>query len=234
MRKIKRVYFGCFFAIFFISTINFGCCSYIDFQSSANFKEESIILLTGFENFSSYDINPSQLIVESLNGQIIDGFEIKGIVLPVDFDRSIENLTQAIEEYSPIFVISFGLDAGTNKIDVEKLSINLKKDPKNVNIFKFLPRLIDPGSPFFRPSTLKTKEMIEDLKDANIPTKLSFFAGTYVCNSVFYQTINYIDENNLDIISGFVHVPLLDSQSLDGMPLETMIDASTIIIKSNL
>ena len=54
------------------------------------------VLLTGFEPFDIYEVNPSQLIVEALDGQIIADAQIVGVVLPVDFTFSVENVTQAI------------------------------------------------------------------------------------------------------------------------------------------
>ena len=200
----------------------------------ANIEDSQIVLITGFEPFGIYDLNPSQLIVEDLNGEIINGAEIVGIVLPVVFDAAIENITQAIDNYNPSVVISFGLDAKTETIDVEKLSINLKRYTKNESNFWFIPRFLDFGSPFFRLSTLKTKEIVENLKTENIPAKQSFFAGTYVCNAIFYKTQAYFDENEICCQSGFIHVPLLDSQDPDGMQLETMIDAAIIIIQTSL
>ncbi len=80
----------------------------------------------------------------------------------------------------------------------------------------------------------KTKEIVENLKTADISTKQSFFAGTYVCNAVFYKTLAYIDENELSMRAGFIHVPLLASQDPDGMDLEMMVEAVTIAIQTSL
>lgn len=204
------------------------------YANITNINDSQIVLVTGFEPFDIYDINPSQLIAEELNGQIIDGAEIVGIILPVDFDKSVENVTRAIEDYNPLVVISLGLDAKIKTIDVEKLSINLKRYARNEIAFWFIPRFLDFGSPFFRLSTLKTKEIVENIKTADISAKQSFFAGTYVCNAVFYKTLAYIDENELSMRAGFIHVPLLVSQDPDGMDLETMIDAAVIVIQTSL
>ena len=193
-----------------------------------------IVLITGFEPFDIYEVNPSQLIAGELNGQIIDGVEVVGIVVPVDFEESVENVTRAIDDYNPTLVINLGLDAKTKTIDVEKLSINLKRYARNEKPFWFIFRFLDFGSPLFRLSTLKTKEIVVNLKTEDIPAKQSFFAGTYVCNAVFYKTLAYIDENELCSQSGFIHVPLLLSQDPEGMNLETMIDAVTIAIQTSL
>ncbi len=204
------------------------------YANITNINDSQIVLVTGFEPFGIYDINPSQLIAEELNGQIINGVEVVGIVLPVDFDKSVENVTQAIEDYNPLVAISLGLDAKTKTIDVEKLGINLKRYARSEIAFWFIPRFIDFGSPFLRLSALKTKEIVENLKTADISAKQSFFAGTYVCNAVFYKTLAYIDENELSTRAGFIHVPLLVSQDPDGMDLETMIDAAVIVIQTSL
>jgi pyrrolidone-carboxylate peptidase len=46
--------------------------------------------------------------------------------------------------------------------------------------------------------------------------------------------LGYINENNLNIKAGFIHVPLLKSQSPDGMNLQDMIKAITIAIEESL
>jgi len=68
-----------------------------------------LVLLTGFEPFDIYDVNPSQIIAEELNGKIIEGVEVIGVVLPVNFEKSLINLTCAIEDYNPTIIISMGL-----------------------------------------------------------------------------------------------------------------------------
>jgi hypothetical protein len=42
------------------------------------------LLLTGFEPFGGASINPSEQVVQSLNGKLIQGLEIAGCILPVD------------------------------------------------------------------------------------------------------------------------------------------------------
>jgi len=62
-----------------------------------------VVLVTGFEPFGNYTVNPSQLIAEALNGSILSDAEIVGVVLPVDFNKSVEMTTEAIQHYLPIW-----------------------------------------------------------------------------------------------------------------------------------
>ena len=86
----------------------------------------NIVLVTGFEPFSKYNVNPSQLIAEALNAEYINDAEIVGIVLPVDFEESVDIVVQAVESYDPILVMSIGLSPGADSIELEKIGVNLK------------------------------------------------------------------------------------------------------------
>ena len=192
-----------------------------------------IVLITGFEPFNGYEINPSQLIAETLNGQNIEDAEIIGIVLPVNFTTSVEYVIQAITDYNPLLVISLGLSPVTHKIDVEKCGINLRWVYRNNNSYP-IPKRLNPCGPLIRISPLHTKRIVLELKKVEIPSRQSFHAGFYVCNAVLYGTLNYIKENKIPIKAGFIHVPFLSSQHPDGMDLETMISAVKLAIKISL
>ena len=211
-----------------VSSKHFHACTNNEFDSTS-----TIVLVTGFEPFGVYEINPSQLIAETLDGQYIEGAEIVGLVLPVDFDESVEVITQAIEDYSPVLVISTGLSARTNKINVEKCGLNLKKLPRNESLW-FIPRRLDPCGPIIRLSPLHTVKIVQEIRKAGIPACSSLYAGMYVCNAVLYGTLGYIDEHEIPTQAGFIHVPLLTSQDPDGMDLETMVEAVKLAIKTSL
>lgn len=208
--------------------------SFTTFHTSNEFLSNTpIVLVTGFEPFDIYDINPSQLIAEALDGQNIEGAEIIGIILPVNFNESVEVVTQAIIDYNPLLVISMGLSPRTHKINVEKCGINLKWLPRNESMW-FTPRRLDPCGPFIHLSPLHTREIVLEIREAGIPSRQSFFAGFYVCNAVLYETLGFIEEHEISTTAGFIHVPLLSSQDPDGMDLETMIEAVKVAIKTSL
>lgn len=191
---------------------------------------DTVVLVTGFGPFDGYDINPSQVIAETLNGQVIDGAAIIGITLPVNFTESVEVATQAIEDFDPSIVFSIGLAPGSRMIRIEKVGLNLrKKSYNNGGWFNF--RRLDPHGPWFRFSSLPTYCIAKEIRRAGILARQSFFAGIYICNALLYNVLGYICENDLQIKAGFIHVPLLSSQDPKGMDLETMLKATTIAIQ---
>jgi pyroglutamyl-peptidase len=193
----------------------------------------TVVLVTGFEPFGVHSINPSQIIAETLNGSSFNDAEIIGIVLPVDFEKSVERARDAIELYHPDVVISLGLNAKAQRIEVEKIGFNIKRYQKDDGTWSF-PQRIDKNGPFLRLSYLKTYDIARTIRQANIPAQQSFFAGTYICNSLFYGLLGYVTEENLSITVGFLHVPLLDSQDPSGMPFQKMVDAVKIAIQESI
>ena len=191
------------------------------------------ILLTGFLPFSKYAINPSQLIVENLNGTIIKNATVIGRILSVDFELSRLEIYRAIDELKPSVVLSLGLSPATRWIDVELIGWNIRGIPKKENPLIPYERLNKSG-PFFRLTSLNALKITTAIWKAGIPAYLSFSAGTYICNSVLYNTLSYIKENNLSINAGFIHVPLLLSQDPKGMELGTMILAVTEALKVSI
>jgi pyroglutamyl-peptidase len=192
-----------------------------------------VVLVTGFEPFGNYTVNPSQLIAQTLNGSTFNDVDIVGVVLPVDFNESVKMTTDAIQHYHPDLVMSLGLNARFQAIRVEKIGVNLKRYQKDDGTWSF-PRRIDASGPFFRFSSLNTIGIVRKIKELNISVQQSYFAGTYVCNALFYQLLGYVSEQNSSRKVGFIHVPLLDSQDPEGMPLQTMVDAVKIAIQTSL
>ena len=190
---------------------------------------ESYILVTGFGPFGNHEINPSQLIAESLNGTIVNGIYIVGVTLPVDFNDSVDLMIQKIKQYQPLYVLSIGLDAGSENICIEKVGWNLRKDNySNKKLFDYYK--LDPNGPFIRLSNLPTFLIAKEIRDAGIPSRNSFFPGLYICNALLFGTLSYICTNSLDTKACFIHVPLMSTQAPSGMKLEKMIDAINITI----
>lgn len=149
-----------------------------------------------------------------------------------DFTEPLEFVCQAIDDYEPDLVISIGLAAPFSWIRLEKLGINLGKsnESDNQKLFK-----VDPEGPWFRFSNLPTFKIAREIRRNGIPARTTFHAGLSLCNGMLYSVAGYIEENDLQIKSGFIHVPLMKSQDPEkGMELEKMVEATKIAIKLSL
>lgn len=165
------------------------------------------VLLTGFEPFLDNPINPTEEIVQFLHKDSVNGWEVIGKVLPVDFHLAGEQLVEIIHKVQPNAIILLGLAAGRNRITPERIAINCNDGPKDNQGYKPDGEKIRDDGPDGYFSTLPIKTIVKELENNGIPAKISNTAGAYLCNHVMYRALHEIQQNKLDIPSGFIHIP---------------------------
>jgi pyroglutamyl-peptidase len=189
------------------------------------------VLLTGFEPFGTATSNPSGEIVKQISGD-----NIVTAILPVAYTQSADRLLALIAEHNPDVVICLGQAEGRTAITPEKVAINLDDSrlADNEGVLRSDVKILDKG-PDAHFSTLPLVEMVEAIKAQGIPASVSLSAGAFLCNHVFYVAQNKFAGTN--VRSGFVHVPLMDSQApefpgLPTMPLDQMVTAVKAILNT--
>jgi len=182
------------------------------------------VLLTGFEPFGKASSNPSGEIVKQ-----IAGANIVTAILPVAYAKSAERLLALIAEHNPDVVISLGQAEGRTQITPERVAINLDdaRLADNEGVMRNDVKILEDGPDAYF-STLPIKEIVEAIQTKGIPAAVSLSAGAFLCNHVFYIAQNKFAGTS--VRSGFVHVPLMDSQAsefpgLPTMPLDQMVTA---------
>lgn len=164
-------------------------------------------LVTGFEPFLDVISNPTESLVKSLKAHDSYQYDLILKVLPVEYDKSWIELQKVIETVKPDLILSFGVARSRFKIEFERIGINFRSRNVKDNSGDLIgsSTLIESG-PDGIFTNLNLDEVIENLKTKGIEVGVSNSAGTYVCNSLFYKTLNMCKSENCLI--GFVHVPL--------------------------
>ena len=182
------------------------------------------VLLTGFEPFGTATSNPSGEILKQISGD-----NIVTAILPVAYTQSADRLLALIAEHNPDVVICLGQAEGRTAITPEKVAIDLDdaRLADNEGVLRSDVKILDNGPDAYF-STLPLKEMVEAIKAQGIPASVSLSAGAFLCNHVFYVAQNKFTGTH--VRSGFVHVPLMDSQApefpgMPTMPLDQMVTA---------
>lgn len=165
------------------------------------------LLLTGFEPFLDFTINPTKKIAEDLDGTTIGDYAVISHVLSVDFQAAEEQLLQLIEEVKPDAIILLGLAGGRYKITPERIAINVNDGPEDNRGYRPDNEMIwkDGADGLF--STLPIRTMVKQLRKQGLPAEISNTAGTYLCNHVMYQALYYGKNSNLNLPAGFIHIP---------------------------
>jgi len=182
------------------------------------------ILLTGFEPFGNATSNPSGEIVKQISMD-----NVFTAILPVAYTKSAEHLLALIAEHNPDVVICLGQAEGRTQITPEKVAINLDdaRLADNEGVLRTDVKILE-GAPDAYFSTLPVKDIVEAIKAKGVPAAVSLSAGAFLCNHVFYVAQNKFAGTH--VRSGFMHVPLMDSQApefpgLPTMPLDQMVTA---------
>lgn len=170
------------------------------------------ILLTGFEPFGPYAVNPSGEIAKSFDGREAGDCRVRSIVLPVHHAEAAARVARAMAEGAPVAVVHLGLAGGRARIALERVALNVMDyELPDVSGYRATGEPCVPGGPAAYPSTLPLEAMLHALIAVGIPAYLSNTAGTYLCNQTMYTTRHAIERAGKGPAAGFIHLPLLPS-----------------------
>ncbi len=171
------------------------------------------ILFTGFEPFGGDLINSAYESVKAMP-DYIENAEILKAELPTVFNKSIEVLVNTIKDLQPDIVVCVGQAGGYSKIAVERVAINLMDARIEDNSgYKPCDEVIEKDGDNAYFATIPTRKIVEALKTCDIPASLSYSAGTFVCNNLFYGLLHFVKKNCPEMKCGFIHVPYLPEQA---------------------
>ena len=177
-------------------------------------QNAGVLLVTGFEPFGGEETNSSELVARALHGQVIGGLTVVSVVLPCVFATAPGALQQALEQWQPRLVLALGQAAGRNELSLERVAINVMDAPIEDNAGQQptdVPVIVDGPPAHF--TTLPVKAMVNAMRNAGLPAGLSNSAGTFVCNQVFYCLQHQLAATQLQVPSGFMHLPVLFAQA---------------------
>lgn len=188
------------------------------------------ILLTGFEPFGSEKINPSWEVVFHFNGYVFSDFQVVSRQLPCTFGDSCVLLQQFIEEIEPEIILCVGQAGGRSEISLERVAINLieARIMDNLGCQPTGVKVID-DAPDGYLCNLPLKALSQQIRNAGIPAGISYTAGTFVCNQVFFFTLDYIARFNPIMKGGFIHIPYLPEQAARLNTNQPSMDLATVI-----
>lgn len=189
------------------------------------------LLITGFEPFGGDELNPALEAVKRLEGLQLEGARVVTCTVPVVLQTSIDAVIGAIKTHKPDYVMTVGQAGGRSAITPERVAINIDdyRIPDNEGNQPIDQKVLGNGPDAYF-STLPIKAMVKAMQDKGIPAQLSNTAGTFVCNHLFYGVQHYLRDTNIN--HGFVHIPLMTNQCLDGskptMSLDTIVEGLAI------
>ena len=187
----------------------------------------STLLLTAFDPFAHYTMNPSWEVVQALP-EAINNYNIHKLRLPNIFGLAPRLLLEETQRVQPDVILMTGMNSGTTKIDINLAALNIKDALIEDNMGRKPwnePILADAPAAYF--ATIPVHEIVRFLRAQKLPVQLEFASGGYVCNEIFYRAAHAYAGTPTRV--GFVHVPLLPEMVFDESLARPLEETSAIL-----
>lgn len=172
------------------------------------------LLATGFDVFPGAPENPTAWAIGEL---LREGWQPRGArlvtsVFPVRYDAWETMAKPLLAREKPQAVVAFGLSAKTTGFTLESTARNsVGIDRPDFFGARPISDRVVPSGPQVYPSSLPFVEVVQALRQADLPLVRSDDAGDYLCNMLFYNLMHGADELGLKM-AGFIHAPYLTTQ----------------------
>ena len=187
------------------------------------------VLLTAFEPYEHWQENASWTLVERLTLDLPAEPQITTRRYPVDFTKLPDCLAADLsEQYDAILLL--GQAPTRSSLDLEAIGLNValshESPPEDALA------LVEDGPAAYR-SALPLQQWARSLREMGVPARVSFHAGTYLCNAALYLTHYLLQQRSLPARAAFIHVPLDPRQAAgDANPGPSLpIEISTLAVR---
>lgn len=163
------------------------------------------ILLSAFEPFGNRAVNQSWQVARNFIGHK----EMDVVLLPVNFSTCHKILIEKLNSKDYDLIIMLGETSTTKDfVRLERVAINLKDSigPDNDGSIPDEEEVI-PNAPKAYFTMFPVKKINNSLKEKGYKVKITNSAGSFVCNSVYYNILHYLSVNNRPQAALFVHLP---------------------------
>ena len=168
------------------------------------------ILLTAFEPYPPWPTNASWLALIELTRELPADIEITTRLYPVELQAMQEKLATDLKSNFD-FAFHLGQAPGSCCIQLEEFAVNAAIKGHSLHDQHLSQKVCKAGPAAYR-SVLPLSEYASKLRETGIPARVSFHAGTFLCNANFYWSCRLCEDLQLPTKSAFIHVPLETSQ----------------------
>jgi len=167
------------------------------------------VIITGFGAFHTHRENPSEALIREMTS-FKEEIDYQTTLLPVVFSK----IPGKVSELGPIedadALIFCGLAASRNEITPEKIALNWVYSPErkdNEGVDFHVGRPLIEGAPLALMSTFNVEGLSDHFNNDQLKSRVSFSAGTYVCNQTFFEGLNRLKVKGLETPCTFLHLP---------------------------
>ena len=219
-------------------------------------------VLSGFDSFGKHKSNPSEVIVEASPDILKTSpvtptssakeIHISKVVLPTEGDKAWAKLKKELDRLSgsleskngksakkvkePTILVLTGYSQRAERLQLERIALNLKdyRIPDNSGKQVFDEPVVK-KAPLALRSQIDLRALAKGLNADGYPAEVSNHAGTFICNELYFEALNYIAATEAlskkFVACLFVHIPdektfVESAASLKKSPLKKEVKAA--------
>lgn len=167
------------------------------------------LLLTGFGPFPGVSENPSMAIVETLAESLTGepDIAVQTHILSTEWNYVRYEAPVLLEAVQPDIVVHFGLCRGANSFRIERSAYNQASPLEDAaNALPPSPAILTGGTPRLD-TRLSTAYLARALRQTGVPALPSLSAGRYLCNTLYYLSLDWAARQRPAPLVLFVHIP---------------------------
>lgn len=177
---------------------------------------EYTVLVSGFPD--SGGANPtgrtahalaSEETVQKLRADTHEDVNIIPVIVPLSFARAWPTLRQQIEEKRPAMVVILGRHRGAHGVNLERCARNrIEASHPDDDGAQPLPQPVRNGGPSAYWTRLPLGRILNAFASHHVPASLASDNGTFVCNALFYQLMDWCaSHRSLHVLGGLMALP---------------------------
>ncbi len=162
------------------------------------------LLITAFGPFLSVVDNPSERIASRLSSETFDNATHSIEIFPVSYQTVTKMMLELLGHTVDIVVMLGVAQHGT------MLRLETVARPDNHGELQDIDGAIGPmrsADESSLRSSIPMDRLASKLSDSGIDCAISENAGNYLCNFSYFEALKIIDENRLDTVCCFIHLP---------------------------
>ncbi len=189
------------------------------------------LLITGFDPFAHYIINPSWKAVKALP-DTINNYQLHKLMLPNIYGLGARMLLEEATKVKPDVILMCGMNSASTRLELNFAALNIRDAflEDNMGRRPWGVPIVESGPAAYL-ATIPVHDIVKKLRAKRHPLDLAFSSGGFVCNDVFYLAAHAYSGTTTRI--GFVHVPLLPEMVMNealALPLEKTVATLQAII----
>jgi len=168
------------------------------------------VLITGFKPFNNEKINPTEEILKIFNSDLYD---IDKLLLDVLYDSDASCVKSMLKNNYDL-VLLLGQAGGRKTVSLEQFALNMKSTNicDNNGVYYHHTKIKENGRLCYE-TNINLKQVIDGINSDKI--SISYHAGCFICNDIYYNSLEYIYENNLNTKCVFIHFPFINEQVIN-------------------